>query len=175
MLITNCLNDNFILFIQKRICMSSFQLIFFLRSTFLIYILTWSLYLIFAWLQILQGAFYLFPDFSAYFGSYAEGFGTISDAETLCRFFLEKAKVNFVFFPAISINHFSSHQYTGVFCLTSVNLFIMKQCMLFDVLWMGGLRGSFSCIFGRPTPGWWDRANRSLTSHSLWDSLLRCR
>lgn len=43
-----------------------------------------------------QGAFYLFPDFSAYFGSYAEGFGTISDAETLCRFFLDKAKVALV-------------------------------------------------------------------------------
>ncbi|XP_024372152.1 aspartate aminotransferase isoform X1 [Physcomitrium patens] len=47
-------------------------------------------------LAVPQGAFYLFPDFSAYFGSHADGFGFISDAETLCRFFLEKAKVALV-------------------------------------------------------------------------------
>jgi len=41
----------------------------------------------------LQGAFYLFPDFSAYYGTEVEGFGKIHDAETLCRFFLERAKV----------------------------------------------------------------------------------
>ena len=45
------------------------------------------------WVVVVQGAFYLFPDFSNYYGSEAEGFGTISDAETLCRFLLEKAKV----------------------------------------------------------------------------------
>eukprot|EP00249_Psilotum_nudum_P013913 c24582_g1_i1 orf=373-1866(+) len=47
-------------------------------------------------LSVPQGAFYLFPDFSAYYGSEAEGFGTISDAETLCQFFLEKAQVALV-------------------------------------------------------------------------------
>jgi hypothetical protein len=41
----------------------------------------------------LQGAFYLFPDFSAYYGTEVEGFGKIHDAETLCRFLLERAKV----------------------------------------------------------------------------------
>jgi len=52
------------------------------------------------WVQHLQGAFYLFPDFSAYYGQEADGFGKISDAETLCRFFLEKAKVILKLFQA---------------------------------------------------------------------------
>lgn len=47
-------------------------------------------------LSVPQGAFYLFPDFSAYFGTEAEGFGKIHDAETLCKFFLEKARVALV-------------------------------------------------------------------------------
>ncbi|KAH7426757.1 hypothetical protein KP509_10G015900 [Ceratopteris richardii] len=47
-------------------------------------------------LSVPQGAFYLFPDFSAYFGTEAEGFGKIHDAETLCKFFLEKAHVALV-------------------------------------------------------------------------------
>lgn len=47
-------------------------------------------------LSVPQGAFYLFPDFSAYFGTEAEGFGKIHDAETLCKFFLEKAQVALV-------------------------------------------------------------------------------
>lgn len=47
-------------------------------------------------LSVPQGAFYLFPDFSAYFGMEAEGFGKIHDAETLCKFFLEKARVALV-------------------------------------------------------------------------------
>jgi aspartate/glutamate/aspartate-prephenate aminotransferase len=42
----------------------------------------------------LQGAFYLFIDFSSYYGSEVEGFGTIKDSETLCMFLLEKAQVN---------------------------------------------------------------------------------
>jgi len=41
-----------------------------------------------------QGAFYLFIDFSSYYGSEVEGFGTIKDSETLCMFLLEKAQVN---------------------------------------------------------------------------------
>jgi aspartate/glutamate/aspartate-prephenate aminotransferase len=41
----------------------------------------------------LQGAFYLFIDFSSYYGSEVEGFGTIKDSETLCMFLLEKAQV----------------------------------------------------------------------------------
>lgn len=52
-------------------------------------------------MQHLQGAFYLFPDFSAYYGQEADGFGKITDAETLCRFFLEKAKVILKFFHAL--------------------------------------------------------------------------
>lgn len=42
----------------------------------------------------LQGAFYLFPDFSSYYGSEVDGFGTITNAETLCEFFLEKCLVS---------------------------------------------------------------------------------
>ncbi|XP_008809314.2 bifunctional aspartate aminotransferase and glutamate/aspartate-prephenate aminotransferase-like isoform X1 [Phoenix dactylifera] len=43
-----------------------------------------------------QGAFYLFLDVSAYYGAEIEGFGTITDSESLCRFLLEKAQVALV-------------------------------------------------------------------------------
>ncbi|XP_066307534.1 bifunctional aspartate aminotransferase and glutamate/aspartate-prephenate aminotransferase-like [Miscanthus floridulus] len=43
-----------------------------------------------------QGAFYLFIDFSAYYGSEVEGFGTIKNSESLCIFLLEKAQVALV-------------------------------------------------------------------------------
>ncbi|AQK93595.1 Bifunctional aspartate aminotransferase and glutamate/aspartate-prephenate aminotransferase [Zea mays] len=43
-----------------------------------------------------QGAFYLFIDFSSYYGSEVEGFGTIKDSESLCLFLLEKAQVALV-------------------------------------------------------------------------------
>lgn len=43
-----------------------------------------------------QGAFYLFLDFSAYYGSEAEGFGTIDGSESLCRYLLDKAEVALV-------------------------------------------------------------------------------
>ncbi|OVA14644.1 Aminotransferase [Macleaya cordata] len=43
-----------------------------------------------------QGAFYLFLDFSAYYGSEAEGFGIINDSESLCRYLLDKAQVALV-------------------------------------------------------------------------------
>ncbi|CAL9103513.1 unnamed protein product [Musa acuminata var. zebrina] len=43
-----------------------------------------------------QGAFYLFIDFSSYYGSEVEGFGTIKDSESLCRFFLDKGQVALV-------------------------------------------------------------------------------
>jgi aspartate/methionine/tyrosine aminotransferase len=45
-------------------------------------------------LLCLQGAFYLFLDFSSYYGSEVEGFGTIKDSESLCMFLLEKAEVS---------------------------------------------------------------------------------
>ncbi|GLJ49920.1 hypothetical protein SUGI_1061320 [Cryptomeria japonica] len=44
-------------------------------------------------LSVPQGAFYLFPDFSSYYGTEVEGFGIIEGSEALCRFFLEKAQV----------------------------------------------------------------------------------
>ncbi|KAH9295942.1 hypothetical protein KI387_039530, partial [Taxus chinensis] len=44
-------------------------------------------------LSVPQGAFYLFPDFSSYYGIEVEGFGVIDGSESLCRFFLEKAQV----------------------------------------------------------------------------------
>ncbi|XP_020522046.1 bifunctional aspartate aminotransferase and glutamate/aspartate-prephenate aminotransferase isoform X2 [Amborella trichopoda] len=43
-----------------------------------------------------QGAFYLFLDFSSYYGSYVEGFGLIKDSDSLCRFLLDKAQVALV-------------------------------------------------------------------------------
>lgn len=43
-----------------------------------------------------QGAFYLFLDFSSYYGSEAEGFGMIEDSESFCRYLLEKAQVALV-------------------------------------------------------------------------------
>ncbi|XP_039122932.1 LOW QUALITY PROTEIN: bifunctional aspartate aminotransferase and glutamate/aspartate-prephenate aminotransferase [Dioscorea cayenensis subsp. rotundata] len=43
-----------------------------------------------------QGAFYLFLDFSSYYGSEAEGFGIIDGSDSLCRYLLEKAQVALV-------------------------------------------------------------------------------
>lgn len=45
-----------------------------------------------------QGAFYVLPDFSAFYGPgiVAEGFGDIPDGETLCRYLLEVAHVALV-------------------------------------------------------------------------------
>jgi aspartate/glutamate/aspartate-prephenate aminotransferase len=43
-----------------------------------------------------QGAFYLFLDFSAYYGAKAEGFGIINDSESLCRYLLDKGQVALV-------------------------------------------------------------------------------
>ncbi|KAG5552365.1 hypothetical protein RHGRI_010440 [Rhododendron griersonianum] len=40
-----------------------------------------------------QGAFYLFLDFSSYYGTEAEGFGLIKDSSSLCRYLLDKAQV----------------------------------------------------------------------------------
>ncbi|XP_023551101.1 bifunctional aspartate aminotransferase and glutamate/aspartate-prephenate aminotransferase isoform X2 [Cucurbita pepo subsp. pepo] len=43
-----------------------------------------------------QGAFYLFLDFSSYYGAEAEGFGVINNSESLCRYLLEKGQVALV-------------------------------------------------------------------------------
>ena len=43
----------------------------------------------------LQGAFYLFLDFSSYYGAEAEGYGIIRDSESLCKYLLDKAQVRF--------------------------------------------------------------------------------
>ncbi|XP_042493153.1 bifunctional aspartate aminotransferase and glutamate/aspartate-prephenate aminotransferase-like isoform X2 [Macadamia integrifolia] len=43
-----------------------------------------------------QGAFYLFLDFSFYYGTEAEGFGAIKDSESLCRYLLDQAQVALV-------------------------------------------------------------------------------
>ncbi|XP_010269179.1 PREDICTED: bifunctional aspartate aminotransferase and glutamate/aspartate-prephenate aminotransferase-like [Nelumbo nucifera] len=43
-----------------------------------------------------QGAFYLFLDFSSYYGVEAEGFGVIKDSESLCRYLLDEAQVALV-------------------------------------------------------------------------------
>lgn len=43
-----------------------------------------------------QGAFYLFIDFSAYYGAEAKDFDVIENSESLCRYLLEKAQVALV-------------------------------------------------------------------------------
>ncbi|XP_062148676.1 bifunctional aspartate aminotransferase and glutamate/aspartate-prephenate aminotransferase [Alnus glutinosa] len=43
-----------------------------------------------------QGAFYLFIDFSSYYGGEAEGFGKIENSESLCRYLLDKGQVALV-------------------------------------------------------------------------------
>ncbi|KAH6830588.1 aspartate aminotransferase [Perilla frutescens var. hirtella] len=43
-----------------------------------------------------QGAFYLFLDFSSYYGSKADSFGVIDGSESLCRYLLDKAQVALV-------------------------------------------------------------------------------
>ncbi|CBI19119.3 hypothetical protein VitviT2T_027172 [Vitis vinifera] len=43
-----------------------------------------------------QGAFYLFLDFSSYYGAEAEGYGIIKDSESLCKYLLDKAQVALV-------------------------------------------------------------------------------
>ncbi|KAK6924114.1 Aminotransferase, class I/classII [Dillenia turbinata] len=43
-----------------------------------------------------QGAFYLFLDFSSFYGAEAKGFGIIKDSDTLCRYLLDEAQVALV-------------------------------------------------------------------------------
>ncbi|KAK9272601.1 hypothetical protein L1049_002975 [Liquidambar formosana] len=43
-----------------------------------------------------QGAFYLFLDFSFYYGAEAKGFGKIQNSESLCRYLLDEAQVALV-------------------------------------------------------------------------------
>ncbi|XP_073150047.1 bifunctional aspartate aminotransferase and glutamate/aspartate-prephenate aminotransferase isoform X2 [Henckelia pumila] len=43
-----------------------------------------------------QGAFYLFLDFSFYYGSTVDNFGAITGSESLCRYILDKAQVALV-------------------------------------------------------------------------------
>ncbi|KAG6657525.1 bifunctional aspartate aminotransferase and glutamate/aspartate-prephenate aminotransferase-like [Carya illinoinensis] len=43
-----------------------------------------------------QGAFYLFLDFSFYYGTDTEGFGKIENSESLCRYLLDKGQVALV-------------------------------------------------------------------------------
>ncbi|CAH1421706.1 unnamed protein product [Lactuca virosa] len=40
-----------------------------------------------------QGAFYIFLDFSNYYGMEVDGFGLINDSESLCRYLLQKCQV----------------------------------------------------------------------------------
>ena len=47
-------------------------------------------------LVVPEGAFYLFPDVSAYFGREAPGFGVIKDSDDLCQFLLEAGKLALV-------------------------------------------------------------------------------
>ncbi|KAL9224533.1 hypothetical protein vseg_000558 [Gypsophila vaccaria] len=43
-----------------------------------------------------QGAFYLFIDFSSYYGSEVEGFGLINSSESLCNYLIDNAQVALV-------------------------------------------------------------------------------
>ncbi|CAN6483773.1 unnamed protein product [Victoria cruziana] len=47
-------------------------------------------------LSVPQGAFYIFPDFSSYYGSEVEDFGVIDSSDAFCRFLLDKAQVALV-------------------------------------------------------------------------------
>ena len=48
-------------------------------------------------LPSVDGAFYVFPDVSAFFGGDAsEGFGPVTDVDELCRYILEKGQVALV-------------------------------------------------------------------------------
>ncbi|KAL5992299.1 hypothetical protein ACLOJK_013215 [Asimina triloba] len=47
-------------------------------------------------ISVPQGAFYLFLDFSSFYGSEVDGFGSITGSESLCRFLLERAQVALV-------------------------------------------------------------------------------
>ncbi|XXG87534.1 hypothetical protein AAC387_Pa11g2197 [Persea americana] len=47
-------------------------------------------------ISVPQGAFYLFLDFSSYYGAEVDGFGPVKDSESLCRFLLDKAQVALV-------------------------------------------------------------------------------
>ncbi|CAI9780941.1 unnamed protein product [Fraxinus pennsylvanica] len=47
-------------------------------------------------ISVPQGAFYLFLDFSSYFGAQIDGFGAINGSESLCRYLLDKAQVALV-------------------------------------------------------------------------------
>ena len=40
-----------------------------------------------------QGAFYLFIEFSSYYGREAEGFGLIENSDSFCRYLLDKGLV----------------------------------------------------------------------------------
>lgn len=40
-----------------------------------------------------QGAFYLFLDFSCYYGTEADGFAKIENSESLCKYLLDKGQV----------------------------------------------------------------------------------
>ncbi|CAN4097276.1 unnamed protein product [Withania somnifera] len=47
-------------------------------------------------ISVPQGAFYLFIDLSSYYGVEVDGFGTVNDSESLCRYLLDKAQVALV-------------------------------------------------------------------------------
>ncbi|MBO8590011.1 aminotransferase class I/II-fold pyridoxal phosphate-dependent enzyme, partial [Staphylococcus aureus] len=47
-------------------------------------------------ISVPRGAFYLFLDFSSYYGAEVDGFGPVKDSESLCRFLLDKAQVALV-------------------------------------------------------------------------------
>ena len=70
--------------------------IFCYSYTFLI--ISWCpVSMVFTWFY-LQGAFYLFIDFSCYYGSKADGFGLIQDSESLCRYLLDEGQVSYIWF-----------------------------------------------------------------------------
>ncbi|KAG5534192.1 hypothetical protein RHGRI_022358 [Rhododendron griersonianum] len=50
-------------------------------------------YLVQTFGELEGGAFYIFLDFSSYYGTEAEGFGMIKDSESLCRYLLDKGQV----------------------------------------------------------------------------------
>lgn len=44
---------------------------------------------------VFQGAFYLFPQVSSFYGSFVDGFGEVKDSDSLCMYLLQEAQVHF--------------------------------------------------------------------------------
>lgn len=122
---------------------------FYLRSYY--YLVSSSVFFLIVAIVYLQGAFYLFIDFSAYYGSEVEGFGLINDSSSLALYFLDKFQVNFVYQMFIftlrkhkTALEFSPKKDFDLFCF---NIFICLAVFVLKVAMVpGDAFGDDSCI-----------------------------